>query len=341
MCIAIYKSSSAQISDDTLYECFKANGDGCGFAYINTDHQGFKKIIIKKDMTFEGFLRKYKRALRNAPTSPFLIHFRIRTHGVTSIYNCHPFSIDNEHVFIHNGIISGMNLDPRKSDTQMFNEEYLQQLPAGWMQNPAILNLIERSVSYNKLIFMNIEGEIEIINEEKGEWEEEGKVWYSNATYKKPQWGNRYNAYGYQDHKPYYPDQKKVVTIPPQTVTTTSTVLTLDSKTLCDGCKEEVVLREASCYWYMGGCTSYCKKCHAKWHGRTYSTKGQIITPSCYIDWFEEDPKDSGDILSKMSEASWKNPWGIVTEEDEANWQEYLESQDFADDIDLALNPNG
>ena len=81
MCIAIYKPSDKELTKETLETCFNANPDGAGFAYINTDYVGHKKIKIKKTLDFEDFYQKYERALSLAPESPFLIHFRIKTHG--------------------------------------------------------------------------------------------------------------------------------------------------------------------------------------------------------------------------------------------------------------------
>jgi len=182
MCIAIYKPADKEISEDTLKECFKNNSDGCGFAYISESYTGHRKIKIKKFMTFKGFLKQYRRALRVQPDSPFIIHFRIKTHGEVSTYNCHPFRIDKNHVFIHNGIIRGVTPKGKDSDTQAFNKEILQNLPDGWTRSEAISKLIESFISTNKIVVLDIDGNVKFYNEAAGNWKD--GVWYSNTSYK-------------------------------------------------------------------------------------------------------------------------------------------------------------
>lgn len=182
MCVAIYKPANVTISDENLKNCFLANQHGCGFAYINTDHTGVRRIKIKKTMDYEIFKRQYDRAVRVNPESPFLIHFRIRTHGTTDKFNCHPFSVDDEHVFIHNGTITGVGTDSKKSDTQLFNEKILKKLPNGWMNEEHFKFLIEESIGYSKLAVLNIDGDVQLYNESRGSWIE--GAWYSNDLWK-------------------------------------------------------------------------------------------------------------------------------------------------------------
>ena len=182
MCIAIYKPANKRISKEILKNCFDNNDDGAGFAYINTDFHGVKRLKIKKYMKFDLFYKQYKRAQSIAPESPFIIHFRVGTHGEKSTFNCHPFYVDKNIAFIHNGIISGVGFDKRKSDTQLFNELVLQELPKGWEKNKAIGTLIEDFIGSSKLVTLNIKGEVTIFNSSKGEWVDE--CWYSNASYK-------------------------------------------------------------------------------------------------------------------------------------------------------------
>ena len=182
MCIAIFKPAGEFLSEVLLKNCFNNNPDGAGFAYINTDHLGVKRIKMYKSMDFEPFYKQYLRATRIANDSPFLIHFRIKTHGEKDIANCHPFMIDNDTVFIHNGIISGVSRHATMSDTRMFKREILRELPEGWMYNSAIATLIEDFIGASKLAVLNIEGDCTIYNEKKGHWF--GKCWMSNDSYK-------------------------------------------------------------------------------------------------------------------------------------------------------------
>jgi len=183
MCIAIYKPAGKNISEEVLKECFDSNKDGCGFAYINTDIFGIKRLKIYKSMKFEPFYHQYRRAVRFNPESPFIIHFRIATHGTVDKFNCHPFFINRDTVFIHNGIISGVTKDDKKSDTQMFNEEFLQHIDTELLvQEGPVKKLIEKFVIGSKLVILNVEGDVQIYNESSGNWND--GVWYSNYSWK-------------------------------------------------------------------------------------------------------------------------------------------------------------
>lgn len=178
MCIAIAKKAGAIITDDILERCFKKNQDGCGFSYI--DQGG--RLRVNKSLVFDRFHADYRAAEALNPRSPFLIHFRIKTHGTVDLDNCHPFMIDENHVFIHNGVISKVPNHASMSDTRVFNQQILQQLPRGWFSNPAIKVMLEDYIGYSKLVILKRNGEINIINEKSGFWE--GDVWYSNSGYK-------------------------------------------------------------------------------------------------------------------------------------------------------------
>lgn len=177
MCIAILKKEGAEITDETLAECYLRNSDGCGFSYIDNDGA----MQVKKTMDYDEFLADFRMAEQTCE-SPFLIHFRIATHGTVDEFNCHPFSIDEETSFIHNGIVPAMPTDARKSDTQMFNELFLQELPEGWRLNVAMKSMVEKFIGQSKLVWLNTDGSWDIFNESKGVWE--GEVWFSNTSYK-------------------------------------------------------------------------------------------------------------------------------------------------------------
>lgn len=181
MCIAIVTTPFNQVSDDHLINSALNNPDGFGFTYVREDITGIRKVVIKKSMDFETFLRQYKRAYKNNPESPFLIHCRIATHGTVDKFNCHPFRIDNETTFIHNGVIAGVGVDSKMSDTQLFNEKVLKKLPEGWGESEAIKILIEKFTLGSKVITLNVDRKVNIYNEASGHWKE--GIWYSNYSY--------------------------------------------------------------------------------------------------------------------------------------------------------------
>lgn len=182
MCIALLVKPEANVTDEVLKTCYTNNSDGCGFAYIKDG----QKIDIKKTMYFNEFLWLYKEAKAKSPTSPFLVHFRIATHGTVDEFNCHPFFIDERTAFIHNGIIHEVRKDQKMSDTQVFNEDILKRLPEGWAFNIAMKPLIEKFIGFSKLAVLSVDGSWDIYNESKGEWKD--NVWFSNGTYKPSGW---------------------------------------------------------------------------------------------------------------------------------------------------------
>jgi glutamine amidotransferase len=186
MCIAIYKAAGATITDKELSTSALNNKDGCGFAGITTE-KGHRKLVVHKCLDFKDFLPVFRKFEKDNPDSPMLIHFRIMTHGLVNVENCHPFWIDSQHVFIHNGTITAApkDKDRLKSDTRMFNETILTQLPAGWMENDGICDLIEEYIGFSKVVTMDINGQVRIYNEVKGHWDKDRDIWFSNETYKK------------------------------------------------------------------------------------------------------------------------------------------------------------
>lgn len=280
MCIAIYKPAGKVIEEDVLKTCATNNKDGCGFAYINTDHLGVKRIKVKKTMDFEIFIRQYKRACKNNPDSPFLIHFRIATHGEVSKFNCHPFVVDEDVVFVHNGMISDVAKDTRKSDTQMFNEEILKGLhPEDLVYNNTIKRLLEEFIGWNsKLIFMNIDGDIQICNEKKGNWED--GCWYSNTSWKpkvsktvypiaksNSSWNYR-NGYGYE-----YEEKE-------------DTVFSYEPCDMCGGYKQ---INRMNAYRCLGDVVIFCPSCTPEGIERHNLTAFDSIRPYQYVEHINKD----------------------------------------------------
>lgn len=195
MCIAIYKPEGVLIDKATLAQCYSANSDGAGYMFHKND-----KLYVKKGFfSFEDFWKSYRRD----KSKETVIHFRIKTHGLINEANCHPYKINDNFAFVHNGMISGYT-DPAKSDTWLFNEDILQPFVDKWgnlglFQDP-VQKLIEARIGYSKLIFMDNTGNTKIFNEDKGVWDND--VWYSNSSYKKPA------PYVAPPPLPYYPPRQ-------------------------------------------------------------------------------------------------------------------------------------
>ena len=189
MCIAIVKTKEAIINDDTLKACYEANPDGAGIAFSKEGQLYLMKGIFNED-EFLKAVRKYEQEADGA----MLIHCRIGTSGLKDKNNCHPHVINEHCVMIHNGVL---DIDVPEgsliSDTVLYVEKHLRNLPEGFMNNKEIMRLISNDIgSNNKFCFLNEKGEYAIANEEEGEWE--NGVWYSNDNYK---WHMSYEYGGY------------------------------------------------------------------------------------------------------------------------------------------------
>lgn len=119
------------------------------------------------------------------PESTLLIHFRNASDGGFTEEYLHPFSINENTCFMHNGWIPFFNNKKitGPSDTMAFNDQVLKplfdQFNLNIHDNTEIISRICRPMIFDsKLAFLDNEGHYLIINEKLGLWEKE--VFYSN-----------------------------------------------------------------------------------------------------------------------------------------------------------------
>ncbi len=212
MCIAIYLPKNNRLDLKTLWNCAENNPDGFGYAYF---HNGIK--IIKNVKITNSVLKEFIDTRERYIDTDFILHFRIATTGKISMLTTHPFAVNRNIVFCHNGILSdfskNLTLASPRSDTMEFNRLILQQLPPDFMKYECYKYLLDEAIGYsNKMIFLNSDGEHWILNELQGE--KVGDVWFSNSTFKEKTataWQNSsayWNAY-YKTEKEYYTDYSK------------------------------------------------------------------------------------------------------------------------------------
>ena len=255
LCIAILVRPGSNISDESLKICYANNPDGMGFTYVRTDITGVRKLIIKKTMDFDIFMRQFKRARKYNPESPFLIHFRIATHGTVNKFNCHPFRINKNMTFIHNGIINGVGVDKLKSDTQLFNDKVLKVLPKGWDKLDGVTLLIEKFIVGSKLLTLDIDGVVNIYNESAGHWKE--GVWYSNHSYSYKR--GAVTVYTYEPTK--YGTKKDSKWDKGTTQGQRKGVSDFPVYYACDGCLSRFSEFECNFFVSKGEPMCYCKQC--------------------------------------------------------------------------------
>lgn len=182
MCIAILAKPGRRVPEHALWEGWKGNKDGGGFAYVDPET---KKVVIERGfMTYNEFLKAYSAAIEKYKDSPFLIHMRIKTSGLISPANTHPFPIKGG-AMIHNGSFftpGGKYTGPAddlKSDTRVFAETLFNIL--NYDDVVAAEDGIMRAVGgYNKMVFLYDDGRYHICGENMGYWDED--IWYSNRA---------------------------------------------------------------------------------------------------------------------------------------------------------------
>ena len=191
MCIAVVNPKAVTLKKQILQNCWDNNNDGAGILYVKDN-----KVVAKKEMNdFNKFYAYYQEAKKSG--NDIVLHFRIGTSGGVNEHNCHPFHVNDDTWFVHNGMLDVVvPHNSPISDTQIFNNAFLKGLPKGFMYNDTILDLIEYTIgSGNKFIFFNEHGHWRIVNEQAGSWDL--GCWFSNKSYsysyKKPV----YNNYGY------------------------------------------------------------------------------------------------------------------------------------------------
>jgi len=167
------KKPNARIPYESFKYEYSGNKDGCGLVYAKNN-----ELFISKGLfSFEKFLGLYQQIPSECPA---IIHLRDSTEGNVNAANCHPFTIDKDHVFAHEGSFScggrmGM------SDTFCFVQDYLVPLfkksNKAWLEKD---NEIDKAVErdWGRAVILDNKGNFRIFNESKGNWQD--NVWYSH-----------------------------------------------------------------------------------------------------------------------------------------------------------------
>lgn len=184
MCIAILNTPNVTFSKSLIRNCWDNNGDGAGLIYTDTKRKTLH--TFKELNNVEAFYAKYIDVRRKHPKSKIVLHFRISTSGGVNVTNTHPFSVNDALAFVHNGVITELNgIDKHRSDTNLFNERVLKNLPNGFDQNETIAKLIGKYIGHSKLIFLNALNQALIVNSGLGQEDPAyAGCWFSNSTYK-------------------------------------------------------------------------------------------------------------------------------------------------------------
>lgn len=210
MCLIILKRAGVEFKEEWFHSGWRSNSDGCGFMYaVNGEIHTFKSMDKE-----EAFKELVNVVLNYGDLSDIVIHFRWATHGLKTLINVHPFEVNKELYFCHNGVFSGIDCSSNKdiSDTQHFNQQCLQKLPNNFLYSEGILELLSNYSSSSKLVFLESDGTSTIINADLGE--EHAGNWFSNKYFMNTveRSKNTYKSFGrwdYEKKKWVYDEEEK------------------------------------------------------------------------------------------------------------------------------------
>lgn len=186
MCLVIANLDGREIPVQYIRSAYRTNHHGFGIMYVKNNELFMQKGMFSVDQVI-GMITKME-----SQKSPYVAHFRMATQGSQSSKNAHPFHITSKMkgvAMVHNGVFHDSRLTHTredKSDTHLLadwiktnlgtkitlNELFTVEIPALKNHFPSDMK------SYNKLVFMNGHGQINIMNEGLGTWID--GVWYSN-----------------------------------------------------------------------------------------------------------------------------------------------------------------
>ena len=112
------------LTEQEFKNAARYNNDGSGFAYARDG----KLFVEKGFMTFDEFYDAYKKIGTDVPR---IVHHRMGSGGGKNAENCHPFVVNEDICFAHNGTLSGFNSTATQSDTNLFNDAIVKPLLAG------------------------------------------------------------------------------------------------------------------------------------------------------------------------------------------------------------------
>ena len=156
-------------------DVYTINPDGVGAMYSDGRKVHVRKVLPK---TVDE-ARQFIESLPNDDRSVAL-HFRMKTHGLIDMENCHPYQVNADTWLAHNGVLhTGNAADPDKSDTWHFIQNYLATLPTDALHDKKFLSLVGAFIGNNRFAIMSADGRLSVVNRAQGI--ETHGIWFSNT----------------------------------------------------------------------------------------------------------------------------------------------------------------
>ena len=176
MCIAILNTKKAgRLPKTQIKNSWDNNDMGSGLLWNKGG-----KLNVFKTYEYDEYIDMYNKLRDDSTIGNIVLHFRIATSGYNGEHNLHPFLVNDDLGFVHNGIISGLG-NKKFSDTYEFND-MLKKYKHNFLSCEMSKFFISEYIGYSKLIFLDSKDKYTIINEDKGKWADGN--WYSNDSYK-------------------------------------------------------------------------------------------------------------------------------------------------------------
>ena len=186
-----------------IADIYTNNPDGLGIMYAA---QG--EVFVQKHLPDSALaVRKIIEAMPDDDRE-VAVHFRLRTHGLVDMDNCHPYQINKDAWLMHNGILhTGNNKDKDKSDTWHFARDYLETLDPDHLHNPQFAALLGEFIKNNRFAILTADGRMTIINRDQGV--EHDNIFFSNTYAWSPEllipsYSRRPSFSGLYNYKPFH-----------------------------------------------------------------------------------------------------------------------------------------
>jgi predicted glutamine amidotransferase len=212
MCTLILNPFNAPaISLSSFLNLWDNNPDGAGFAYI---HNG-RLHIIKEMKSPEALHAKYA-AIKRQTEHAILLHFRISTQGNVNEANAHPFRVNADTAFAHNGVISAAPRSDSHSDTALLVRDVLQKWPDNFIHKKGYIEALRYIAGHsNKFALLDVSGKYALINSHLFHLHE--GTYYSNKGYQPAYNANPISAKNYDYYADEWTTYRKPTPPPPTT----------------------------------------------------------------------------------------------------------------------------